>query len=175
VRQVRHRTDPLHVGNYSGPILWQEHDMKSAHTIAALIVASTAFLTSCANTSAPPSSSGGASTNVASGYGTIDSIHVYTDTGTSGTGAVVGGLVGALVGTQVGSGTGKTAATIAGAAGGAYVGNKVEANRNPSGVDKYQINIRMDNGETRSVVQDSAGGLSVGKRVRIVDGRIYPL
>jgi outer membrane lipoprotein SlyB len=177
VRQVRHRTDPLHAGNYSVFIFWQEHDMKSPHTIAALIVAGTAFLTSCANTTSPPSDSGGSaySTNVSSGYGTIASINVQTVSANTGAGAVVGGLVGALVGTQIGSGTGNTAATIAGAAGGALVGNKVEANRNPNGVDQYQINIKMDNGETRTVIQSSANGLSVGNRVRIVDGRIYPI
>ena len=152
--------------------------MKSAHPIAALIIASSAFLAGCANTSSapPPSNGGGYSTNVSSGYGTIDSIQVVrAEAGTSGGGAVVGGLLGALVGNQVGSGTGRTVATIAGAAGGAYAGNKVEENRNAGGVDKYQINIRMDNGEYRSVTQDSAADLHAGNRVRIVDGRAYRL
>jgi outer membrane lipoprotein SlyB len=151
--------------------------MRSTQPIAALILASTAFLTSCANTTSAPPPSGaasGPSTNVASGYGTVDSIQVVpAETGTTGGGAVVGGLLGALVGNQVGSGTGRTAATVAGAAGGAYVGNKVEANRKAGGVDKYQINIRMDNGEYRSVTQDSANDLSAGTHVRIVDGRVY--
>jgi outer membrane lipoprotein SlyB len=152
--------------------------MRSPHTIAALIIASTAFLTGCANTTAAPPSSAGSSTstNVASGYGTIDSIQmVHAPAGTTGGGAVIGGLVGALVGNQIGSGTGRTVATVAGAAGGAMVGNKVEANRNAGAADKYQINIRMDNGEYRSVTQDSANDLSAGTRVRIVDGRAYRL
>jgi outer membrane lipoprotein SlyB len=37
----------------------------------------------------------------------------------------------------------------------------------------YQINIRMDNGEYRSITQDSVYDLRVGNRVRMVDGRVY--
>jgi outer membrane lipoprotein SlyB len=157
----------------------QENNMKSTHTIAALIVASTAVLSGCATTTSTPYNSGysqpGYNTNVSSGYGTIDSIQVVRgSSGTSGSGAVVGGLVGALVGNQVGSGSGRTAATVAGAVGGAVVGNSVEANRNSNnGQDMYQLNIRMDNGEYRSITQDSVYDLRVGNRVRMVDGRVY--
>jgi len=154
--------------------------MKSTHTIAALCIASTAILSGCASTSSTPYNSGGYNnsgynnTNVSSGYGTINSIQaVRSGGGTSGSGAVVGGLVGALVGNQVGSGSGRTAATIAGAVGGAALGNNVEANRNAGGQDMYQINIRLDNGEYRSVTQDSVYDLRVGNRVRMVDGRVY--
>ena len=154
--------------------------MKSTHTIAALIVASTAVLSGCASTSTSTPygyNSGynsGYTSNVSSGYGTIDSIQVVRGTAsTSGSGAVVGGLVGALVGNQVGSGSGRTAATVAGGVAGAAIGNNVEANRNANGADMYQINIRMDNGEWRSVTQDSAYDLRVGNRVRLVDGRVY--
>ena len=155
--------------------------MKSTHTIAVLLIASTAVLSGCASTSSTPYNSGGYNnnsgynnTNVSSGYGTIDSIQaVRSGSGTSGGGAVVGGLVGALVGNQVGSGSGRTAATIAGAVGGAALGNNVEANRNVGGQNMYQINIRLDNGEYRSVTQDSVYDLRVGNRVRMVDGRVY--
>lgn len=156
--------------------------MKSTHTIAALVIASTAVLSGCASTTSTPygynNNTGynntGYNSNVASGYGTIDSIQVVRGSGTtSGGGAVVGGLVGALVGNQVGSGNGRTAATVAGAVGGAAIGNNVEANRNANGQDMYQINIRMDNGEYRAVTQDSVYDLRVGNRVRMVDGRVY--
>jgi len=156
--------------------------MKPTHTIAAILVASTALLTGCASTTSTPYNNGynnagynnGYNNNVASGYGTIDSIQVVRGAGgTSGSGAVVGGLVGALVGNQVGSGSGRTAATVAGAVGGAVVGNNVEANRNANGPEMYQLNIRMDNGEMRSVTQDSVYDLRVGNRVRLVDGRVY--
>ena len=152
--------------------------MKSTHTIAAIVIASTAVLSGCASTTSTPYNNGGynnaPNTNVSSGYGTIDSIQVVRGSGgTSGSGAVVGGLVGALVGNQVGSGSGRTAATVAGAVGGAAIGNSVEANRNNNGQDMYQLNIRMDNGEYRSITQDSVYDLRVGNRVRMVDGRVY--
>jgi outer membrane lipoprotein SlyB len=161
----------------------QENNMKSTHTIAAILVASTAVLSGCASTTSTPYgynnnntgyNNAGYNSNVSSGYGTIDSIQVVRGSGgTSGGGAVVGGLVGALVGNQVGSGNGRTAATVAGAVGGAAIGNSVEANRNANGQDMYQINIRMDNGEYRAVTQDSVYDLRVGNRVRMVDGRVY--
>ena len=153
--------------------------MKSTNTkIATLMIASAALLGGCASTSSDPYNSGsvyGSPSSAAMGYGTIDSIQVTRGSaGTSGTGAVVGGLVGALVGNQVGSGSGRTAATVAGAVGGAALGNKVEGDRAANnGRDMYQINIRMDNGEYRSVMQDSVYDLRVGNRVRIVDGRAY--
>jgi outer membrane lipoprotein SlyB len=62
---------------------------------------------------------------------------------------------------------------VAGGVAGAAIGNNVEANRNANGVDMYQINIRMDNGEYRSITQDSVYDLRVGNRVRMVDGRVY--
>ena len=159
--------------------------MKSTNTtIATLMIASAALLGGCASTSSDPYATNtgnypaygqpGYGSTAAMGYGTIDSIQITRgQSNTSGTGAVVGGLVGALVGNQVGSGSGRTAATVAGAVGGAALGNKVEGDRNASGRDMYQINIRMDNGEYRSVVQDSVYDLRIGNRVRIVDGRAY--
>jgi outer membrane lipoprotein SlyB len=153
--------------------------MNKPHTFAALLVAGTAVLSGCASTTSNPYDSGGYNTgyynnNVSSGYGTIDSIQVVRGSAsTSGGGAVVGGLVGALVGNQVGSGSGRTAATVAGGVAGAAIGNNVEANRNANGADMYQINIRMDNGEYRSITQDSVYDLRVGNRVRMVDGRVY--
>ncbi|MES2901477.1 MAG: glycine zipper 2TM domain-containing protein [Pseudomonadota bacterium] len=159
--------------------------MKTTHTIAALIVASSTILAGCSTTSSDPYYNGtynnnGSYNNSAStsmGYGTIDNIQVTRvagNGGTSGTGAVVGGLVGALVGNQVGSGSGRTAATVAGAVGGAVVGNSVENNRNNDGYrDMYQIGIRLDNGDYRTIVQDSVYDLRVGNRVRVVDGRAY--
>jgi outer membrane lipoprotein SlyB len=39
--------------------------------------------------------------------------------------------------------------------------------------DVYQISIRLDNGDYRTINQDSAYDLRVGSRVRVVDGRVY--
>jgi outer membrane lipoprotein SlyB len=119
-------------------------------------------------------SNGGYASVPVQGTGTIDSIQVIQgEARTGGGGAIVGGLIGALAGNQVGSGGGRTAATVAGGVAGAVVGNNVEKNRAGNGPEMYQINIRMENGDFRSVTQDTVGDLRVGNRVRLVDGRAY--
>ncbi|MES2740269.1 MAG: glycine zipper 2TM domain-containing protein [Pseudomonadota bacterium] len=149
--------------------------MKTQSTLAALMIAATAVLTGCASTAptqSPAYSSSSAQPD-SSTYGTIDSIQATrTNAQPSGAGAVAGGLVGALLGNQVGSGNGRTAATVAGAVGGAVVGNEVERNR-AQGQDAYQVSVRLDNGDYRTVVQDNVNELRVGNRVRVVDGRVY--
>lgn len=153
--------------------------MKTTHTFAAIAVTATALLSGCASTNDPynnGSYNNGAYNSSASnsmGYGTIDSIQVTRGAGqNSGSGAVIGGLVGAVVGNQVGSGNGRTAATVAGAVGGAAIGNSVESRRD-GGREMYQIGVRLDNGDYRTIVQDSVYDLRVGNRVRLVDGRAY--
>jgi outer membrane lipoprotein SlyB len=151
--------------------------MKAPRTLAAAAVAAVALLSGCA--SSPSYNNGyssGYNNSASTGYGVIESIQVTQADGgrTSGAGAIVGGLVGALAGNQVGSGTGRTAATVAGGVAGAAIGNSVEKNRNAGpGQEMYQVNVRMDNGEYRTVVQDSVYDLRVGNRVRLVDGRVY--
>jgi outer membrane lipoprotein SlyB len=151
--------------------------MNTPRTLAVLMAAG-AILGGCASNSQPRYADdgyrGAYEQNVATGYGTIESIQVSSGEGrTSGAGAVVGGLVGALAGNQVGSGGGRTAATVAGGVAGAAIGNRVEQNRNPEGQQMYAVNVRLDNGEYRTVVQDSVYDLRVGNRVRMVDGRVY--
>ena len=145
--------------------------MKPTHALSAAMVAVTLLTAGCASDS--PTGTNYSTQADASSYGTIENIQVVrVDPATSGAGAVAGGLVGALVGSQIGSGGGRTAATAAGAIGGALVGNQVESNRNAPH-DMYQISIRLDNGNYRTVNQDSAYDLRVGSRVRMVDGRVY--
>jgi outer membrane lipoprotein SlyB len=62
---------------------------------------------------------------------------------------------------------------VAGGVAGAAIGNNVERNRNADGQQMYAVNVRLDNGEYRTIVQDSAYDLRVGNRVRIVDGHVY--
>ena len=150
--------------------------MKATRILAVAVLASSALITGCASTSSQPYNNGYNSgyNNASMGYGTIESIQVVQgENRTSGAGGVLGGVVGALAGSQIGSGSGRTAATVAGGLAGAVVGNNVEKNRNAPGPETYQINMRMDNGEYRSVNQDSVYDLRVGNRVRIVDGRVY--
>ncbi len=145
--------------------------MKRSTMLAAALFAGVAALSGCASNTTQPQQIGYIS-NDSSTYGTIDSINVVQTRGSSGVGAVTGGLIGGLLGNQVGSGGGRTAATVAGAVGGAVVGNNVENTRN-AGKEEYQITVRMDNGVTRTVQQDSVYDLRVGNRVRLIDGRLY--
>lgn len=139
----------------------------------AAMVAVAALGAGCASNSSYPQATDYSTQADISTYGTIDSIRVVrVDPSTSGAGAVAGGLLGALAGSQIGSGAGKTAATAAGAIGGAVIGNRVEENRNMPR-DVYQISVRLDNGDYRTINQDSAYDLRVGSRVRVVDGRVY--
>jgi outer membrane lipoprotein SlyB len=62
---------------------------------------------------------------------------------------------------------------VAGGVAGAAIGNSVERNREANGQQAYAVNIRLDNGEYRTIVQDSVYDLRVGTRVRVVDGRVY--
>lgn len=146
--------------------------MKTTPVLAAIMVA-VATLTGCASNSNYPADTNYSTRNDASTYGVIDNIQVVrVDPATSGAGAVAGGLVGALVGNQVGSGSGRAVATAAGAIGGAMVGNNVERNRNQPH-DVYQVSVRLDNGDYRTINQDNVYDLRVGSRVRVVDGRVY--
>ena len=145
--------------------------MKPTHALSAAMVAVSLLAAGCASNY--PTSTNYSTQADASTYGTIENIQVVrVDPATSGAGAVAGGLVGAQVGSQIGSGGGRTATTAAGAIGGAVVGNQIESNRNAPH-DLYQISIRLDNGDYRTVNQDSAYDLRVGSRVRMVDGRVY--
>ena len=154
----------------------QENNMNANRKLIAVVLATGAPLTGCASNSQQPFGGGynNASSSASAGYGVIDSIQVAQgENRTSGAGAILGGVVGALAGNQIGSGSGRTAATVAAGVAGAALGNNVEKNRNAQGPEQYQINIRMDNGEYRAVMQDSVYDLRVGNRVRIVDGRVY--
>jgi outer membrane lipoprotein SlyB len=87
---------------------------------------------------------------------------------TSGVGAVAGGVLGGVIGHQIGGGTGQTVATIAGAGGGAYVGNKVEQNRNTKAY--WSVGVRMDGGQQRTFVYSNQPTVKQGDRVKLIDG-----
>jgi uncharacterized protein YcfJ len=99
--------------------------------------------------------------------GAIDSIEPIRERPKgSGAGAVLGGVLGAVVGNQFGHGLGRAAMTGVGAAGGAIAGNNVERNYK-EGVVGYRVNVRLDNGHTRTFERTSVGSLHVGDRVRL--------
>jgi outer membrane lipoprotein SlyB len=103
-------------------------------------------------------------------YGVVERIDLYRGGSSSpiGIGTILGGLAGGILGHQIGAGSGNTAATIAGAVGGAVVGNQIEQ---AHAGDRYRVWVRTDSGAMVGV-DDVAGELRVGDRVRIVNGRV---
>ena len=109
-------------------------------------------------------------------YGTVDSIEVVGQprSGGPGLGAAVGAIAGGVLGNQIGHGTGRAAATVGGAVAGGVVGNEVEK-RTASPAEGLRIRVRLDNGTTQLLTQNTDAGLRVGQRVRIENGHAYPL
>jgi outer membrane lipoprotein SlyB len=101
--------------------------------------------------------------------GRVQAVNFIEEKGqSSGVGAVAGGVLGGVIGHQIGSGRGNTVATVAGAAGGAYVGNKVEQNKNAKSY--WTVTIRMDTGNTRTFTYSNQPAVREGDRVKLVDG-----
>ena len=101
--------------------------------------------------------------------GRVQSVRLVEEKGkTSGVGAVAGGVLGGVIGHQIGGGRGNTVATIAGAGGGAYVGNKVEQNRNTK--SHWEVTLKMDAGNTRTFNYSNQPTVKEGERVKLVDG-----
>lgn len=98
--------------------------------------------------------------------GTVTSVTpIQHDGKGSGAGAIAGGVIGGVLGNQVGGGDGKAIATVLGAIGGGFAGNAVEKKMKKE--TAYQVEVRMDNGSTRSFEQ--AAPTSVGAKV-VVEG-----
>lgn len=93
------------------------------------------------------------------------------DDGTGG--AIVGALVGAAIGNQIGSGSGRKAATVAGAVAGGVAGKNIDE-RNGNGRDEFEVVVRMDNGRTVILEQNSLNGVREGSRV-VVNGGVARL
>ena len=85
-------------------------------------------------------------------------------------GAIVGGLAGGVLGNQIGGGNGKKLATVVGAVGGAVVGNQVEGNMKAS--TSYQVQVRMDNGGSRTFNLQNLNGYNTGDRIKVVNGAL---
>lgn len=81
-------------------------------------------------------------------------------------GTVAGGLLGAVVGSQFGKGDGRTAAGVAGAVGGALLGREIQKRQGQR--KQYEVLVRMNDGQQRSVVYAEAPSWRVGDRVRLV-------
>jgi len=100
--------------------------------------------------------------SVCANCGTISAVTPVQRKGEgSGLGAIGGGVAGAVLGNQVGGGSGRAIATVLGAVGGGFAGNEIE--KNVRKVTAYQVQVRMDDGSTRSFEQ--ATSPAVGTRV----------
>ncbi len=88
----------------------------------------------------------------------------------SGGGAILGGVVGGVLGHQIGSGRGNTAATVVGAAGGAYAGHQIEKNAKTE--TKYQVVVKMEEGNERFFNFSNPSSYQVGDKVKIVDKKL---
>lgn len=88
----------------------------------------------------------------------------------SGVGAVAGAVIGGVIGNQIGGGNGRKLATVAGAVGGGYAGNEIEKSRNTR--ITYEVRVKMENGEVRTLKSESEPEWRSGDRVKLVDGRL---
>ena len=138
--------------------------LSRAVTIAASAVAICTGSIAFAQSAPPPAPSG-----TCADCGRVQAVRLVEEKGkTSGVGAIAGGVLGGVIGHQIGSGRGNTVATIAGAGGGAYVGNKVEQNRNTK--SHWEVTLKMDAGNTRTFTYSNQPTVREGERVKLVDG-----
>ena len=103
--------------------------------------------------------------------GTVTSVRAVKQQGEAGMiGPAAGALLGGVLGNQVGGGSGKTIATVVGAGAGAAAGTEVE--RRYKSTTAYVVNVRLNDGSTRSFNYASDPGVQAGSKVRVVDGRL---
>jgi outer membrane lipoprotein SlyB len=103
--------------------------------------------------------------------GVVEAVDLVKQEGQgTGLGAVAGGVAGGLIGNQFGKGTGRTVATVAGAAGGAYAGHEVE--KYAKTTKHWNVRLRMDDGNMRTISQDTEPGFRAGDPVKVVDGKV---
>ncbi len=75
-----------------------------------------------------------------------------------------------MIGNQIGGGNGRKLATVAGAVGGGYAGNEIEKSRNTR--ITYEVRVKLENGEVRTLKSESEPEWRSGDRVKLVDGRL---
>jgi outer membrane lipoprotein SlyB len=109
---------------------------------------------------------------VCSNCGTVESVKSEKHKGEgTGLGAVGGAVLGGVVGHQLGGGNGKKALTVLGAVGGGLGGH--EAEKQVRATTVYHVQMRMDDGSTRTVTQNTAPAL--GARFEVEGSQLKPL
>jgi outer membrane lipoprotein SlyB len=86
----------------------------------------------------------------------------------TGLGAVVGGVAGALVGHEIADG--RSAGTVIGAAGGAIAGHQIE--RHARTTQHYEVQVRMLDGNLKSVTFATQPAWKSGDKVRMQEGKL---
>ncbi|TAK80615.1 MAG: glycine zipper 2TM domain-containing protein [Betaproteobacteria bacterium] len=97
----------------------------------------------------------------------VRAIEVKTEP--TGVGAVIGGVAGAVVGHEIADGH-RDLGTVVGAAGGAFAGHQIE--RQTRTKQRYAIQVRMNDGSTRTVTVDQPPAWRSGGRVRFRNGTL---
>ena len=106
---------------------------------------------------------------ICSECGVVESVReVVLEPKGSGGGAVAGGLLGGIIANQIGKGTTRSIATVLGAVGGAYAGNHIEKSVKES--KRYDVQVRFEDGSTRSFSSESVPAWQSGDRVRLQNG-----
>lgn len=95
----------------------------------------------------------------------IDAVSLEND-GQLGVGAVLGAAAGGILGHQIGAGSGRDVATVLGAIGGAVAGNVIQK-KYVTPKSGQSTTVRLDNGVTVVVTQETDPALKVGDKVRI--------
>jgi outer membrane lipoprotein SlyB len=99
--------------------------------------------------------------------GTVESIRNVTIANPeSGVGTMTGAALGGLAGSGAGSGRGQAATTVIGAVAGGLLGQHAEASANNR--PGFEITVRLDNGELRSITQAADEMFRPGDRVRLL-------
>jgi outer membrane lipoprotein SlyB len=86
----------------------------------------------------------------------------------TGLGAVVGGVAGAVIGHEIADG--RSAGTVVGAAGGAIAGHQIE--RHARTTQHYEVQVRMADGNLKSVKFVTQPAWKSGDKVRLQDGKL---
>lgn len=122
-------------------------------------------------TTKPPATAKQGNSVTCAHCGTVESVKADKQKGEgTGLGAVGGAVVGGVLGHQVGNGNGKKAMTVLGAVGGGLAGHEIEKHARSTTV--YQVQLRMDDGSTRTVTQTTAP--AVGARVEVQGNELKP-
>ena len=103
--------------------------------------------------------------------GVIDSVRVVKVKGEgTGLGAAIGGVAGGVAGHQIGGGRGKDAMTVIGVVGGGVAGH--EAEKHLRATQQYEVDVRFDDGSSKTFIRSNPPAFKSGDRVRVTNGDI---